>query len=184
MKRKLEAYAVDEMYPWDELKSMIRVSDEELKATLRLLNSGVDTHGNCTIVDDSKIHQIIDYIILEARNSRSFCGDLVQSLEDTWGFCPDVAHRCLELHDSTMDELDREYSDPKHLHVEYARQILQGRGDKMEICEFVYQLRQLMPVNLDLLDGEILVEKDGDQVWVFLPSDHNTPNANTLTSAS
>ncbi|KAL8222906.1 hypothetical protein R6Q57_020305 [Mikania cordata] len=184
MKRKLEAYAVDEMYPWDELKSMIRASDEELKATLRLLNSGVDTHGNCTIVDDSKTHQIIDYIILQARNSRSFCGDLVQSLEDTWGFCPDVAHRCLELHDSTMDEVDREYSDPKHLHVEYARQILQGRGYKMEICEFVYQLRQLMPVNLDLLDGEILVEKDGDQVWVFLPSDHNTPNANTLTSVS
>ncbi|KAK1435701.1 hypothetical protein QVD17_01467 [Tagetes erecta] len=173
------------LYQWDDLKSTLHATDEELKSALSLV-SAIEIDGYWRIVDETFIEKVLYHLVLEAEsNNWSFSSldgnKVAESLQDTYGFSPGLVRHCLGLYATTIYgkiwELNTE-----RVCVELAKGVIKSHGKKMEIHDFMDQWSCVrMPVSLDMLEGEILIEKDGDQVWVHLSTDSN---GNTLTSVS
>ncbi|MFS7956524.1 putative sister chromatid cohesion protein Dcc1 [Helianthus anomalus] len=84
-----------------------------------------------------------------------------------------LARHYLELYASTADGKVWEL-DAKRVRVELARWLIKLNDNRMEIHNFMDLWGDIAmlerPVSLDILEGVILVEQDGDQSWVYLPS--------------
>ncbi|XP_076956738.1 uncharacterized protein LOC143632028 isoform X1 [Bidens hawaiensis] len=95
------------------------------------------------------------------------------------GFDMDIAHHCLEVYGDKTNEGVWEL-DNKRVCMHFARRILLDNG-KMNMNNFMEEWISKVPggmvVSLDMLEGEILVEKLAVQSWVYafsvssLPSD-------------
>lgn len=179
-------------YRWDDLKSSLHATDEELKSALSLV-SALEIDGYWRVADDDCISQWIYYLISESSlrewslNSLD-ANQVVTVLQLQWGFSPVFSRNCLEFYARTTDEGVFVF-DTKKAYVKLAQIVLhkfggQHFGGQMTIQDYIQHLSNVgMPVNLDLLEDEILVHKDGDQDWVYLPSDdHYHPNSISLKS--
>ncbi|KAI7750106.1 hypothetical protein M8C21_023018, partial [Ambrosia artemisiifolia] len=167
------------LHRWDNLKSALHATDEELKSALRRV-SAVEINGYWRIVDDYCIGRVLYFLLLKVESNRH-CpfipldgNKVVKYLGDRWGYSPVLARHCLELYASTTDGMVWEL-DTKRVCVEHARRILRCSRKRLTLQEFMgHWIHITLPVSLDMLEGEILVEQDGDQSWIFLQSDHNT----------
>ncbi|KAI3796723.1 hypothetical protein L1987_39402 [Smallanthus sonchifolius] len=170
------------LYQWNDLTDRVQASDEELKSALRVL-SAVEINGYWRIVDDKYMDQVLKMLINNSiLNDWSLSSldenKVVESLVNE-GYSRVIAHHCLEVYGSKTNgsvwELDK-----KRVCVHFARVILLDNGKmKMEsfMEEWISKVPGGMVASLDMLEGEILVEKLGIQSWVYafsvfsLPSD-------------
>lgn len=175
-----EKYDTD-LYQWDDIVDRVQASDEELKSALRAL-SAVEINGYWRIVDDKYMDRILNTLINNSLlNDWSLNAldenEVVESLVED-GYSRVIAHHCLEVYGIKTNEGVWEL-DKKRICVHFARQILAGRKIKMEnfMEEWILKVPGGMIVSLDMLEGEVLVEKLGIQSWVYgfsvssLPSD-------------
>ncbi|KAL8228054.1 hypothetical protein R6Q57_015638 [Mikania cordata] len=170
------------LYQWDDLVNRIQASDEELNSALRAL-SAVLINGYWRIIDYNYMDKILNTLLNNAiLNDWSLSSldenEVVESLVKE-GFSRVIAHHCLEEYGSKTNgnvwELDK-----KRVCVHFARGVLLANGKmKMEnfMEEWVRKVPGEMVVSLDMLEGEVLIEKLGIQSWVYafsvssLPSD-------------
>ncbi|MFS7956525.1 putative sister chromatid cohesion protein Dcc1 [Helianthus anomalus] len=166
------------LYQWKDLKSMLHATDEELNSTLRLV-SAVEVNGYWRILDDLCIGRVLYSLVWKAKALNWSLSSLDGDRFHPWGCSPAVARHCLELYASTTDGKVWEL-DTKRVSLELARWVLKSNGKRMELQKFMDHWSYVgLPVSLDMLKEEILVEKHGNQAWVYLLSDHKT-----LTSVS
>ncbi|KAD0559596.1 hypothetical protein E3N88_44074 [Mikania micrantha] len=166
------------LYKLDDLKSMFHAADEELKSALRLV-SAVEINGYWRLVDDMCIDQVLYNLVWKADcedwSFSSLDGSkVIKCLGDTWGLSPVLACHCLELYARTTDGWVWEL-DIRRVCVELARWVIKSnrRRRRMKIEEFMRQWSCVgLPVSLDMLEGEILVEEHGNHSWVYLPLLH------------
>ncbi|XP_076929867.1 uncharacterized protein LOC143594432 [Bidens hawaiensis] len=173
---------VSGLYQWDDLINRIQASDDELKLALRAL-SAVEIKGYWRIVDDKYMDKILNMLLNNSvLNDWSLSSldenKIVESLVNE-GFNRDIAHHCLEVYGDKTNEGVWELDD-KRVCVHFARRILLDNG-KMNMKNFMEEWISKVPggmvVSLNMLEGEILVEKLADQSWVYafsvssLPSD-------------
>ncbi|KAM0010365.1 putative sister chromatid cohesion protein Dcc1 [Helianthus debilis subsp. tardiflorus] len=170
------------LYKWDDLINKVQASDDELKSALRVL-SAVEINGYWRIVDDKYMGRVLKTLINNSiLNDWSLNSldenEVVESLVND-GISLVIARHCLEVHGSKTNggvwELDK-----KRVCVHFAREILLAKG-KMNMESFMEEWISKVPggmlASLDMLEGEILVEKLGIQSWVYafsvssLPSD-------------
>ncbi|KAK9051616.1 hypothetical protein SSX86_028243 [Deinandra increscens subsp. villosa] len=176
-----EMYDSD-LYQWDDLINKVQASDEELISALRIL-SAVEINGYWRTVDYKYMEKMLNTLINNAiLNDWSLSSldekEVVESLVDE-GFSRVIAHHCLEVYGSKTNESVWEL-DKKRVCVHFARGILLANG-KMKMESFMEEWIRKVPggmvVSLDMLEGEILVEKLGIQLWIYafsvssLPSD-------------
>ncbi|XP_071736120.1 uncharacterized protein [Rutidosis leptorrhynchoides] len=169
------------LYRWVDLIDRVQASDEELRSALQVL-SAVEINGYWRNIDENYMGQIVNTLVnnaiinewpLSALNE----DEAVESLVND-GFPRVIAHHCLEVYGSKTNggvwELDN-----RRVCVHFARRILAFGKMKMEsfMEEWIGKVPSGMKVSLDMLEGEVLVEKLGIQSWIYsfsvssLPSD-------------
>ncbi|XP_021973466.1 uncharacterized protein LOC110868576 isoform X2 [Helianthus annuus] len=168
-----EAGPPSRLYKWGCLKSMLYVTDEELKSAIRLVGA-VEINGYWRIVDDLCFHAVLYQIVSGYAGFDPLDGnEIVEYLVGYCRFSRVLARHCLELYASTTDGRVWEL-DAKRVRVELARWLTKLNGNRMEINNFMDMWGHIAmlerPVSLDILEGVILVKQDGDQSWVYLPS--------------
>nr|XP_043627028.1 sister chromatid cohesion protein DCC1 [Erigeron canadensis] len=175
------------LYQWDDLTDRVQASDEELRSALRTL-SAVEINGYWRIVDEKYMDQILNTLINNSLiNEWSLSAlieeEVVESLVND-GFSSVIAHHCLEVYGCKRDGSEEGGNnvwelDTRRVCVHFARRIL--GGGKMKIESFMEEWSEKVPrgvmVSVDMLEGEVLIEKLGIQSWVYafsvssLPSD-------------
>ncbi|KAM0068401.1 putative sister chromatid cohesion protein Dcc1 [Helianthus debilis subsp. tardiflorus] len=161
------------LYQWKDLKSMPQATDEELNSALKLV-SVVEINGYWRIVDDLCISRVLYSLVWKAKALNWSLSSLDGDRFHPWGCSPAVARHCLELYASTTNGKVWEL-DTKRVSLELARWVLKSNGKRMELQKFMDHWSYVgLPVSLDMLKEEILVEKHGDHACVYLLSDHKT----------
>nr|GFB99687.1 sister chromatid cohesion protein DCC1 [Tanacetum cinerariifolium] len=175
------------LYRWDDLIDRVQASDEELRSALRAF-SAVEIDGYWRIIDEKYMYRIRSMLInnslindwsLNALDENEVVESLVKDK-----FSRDIAHHCLEVFGTRTNGCEKGGKsiwslDKTRVCVHIAREILARGKMKMEsfMEEWTMEAPSGMVVSLDLLEGEVLVEKLGIQSWVYafsvssLPSD-------------
>ncbi|KAK9274126.1 hypothetical protein L1049_018940 [Liquidambar formosana] len=180
-----EVFEVDELegmeknkislFKWDDLTDRVQASDDELRSGLHSL-SAVEIDGYWRIVDEKYMDMILNMLLhnsvlndwsLYALNENEVVGVL-----ESDGFPPKLALHCLQNYGSKVDKGVGNSCiwslDEKRLCVHFAREIL--RRGKMKMESFMEEWTQKIPegiqASFDMLEGEVLTERLGVEMWV------------------
>ncbi|XP_068669184.1 uncharacterized protein [Aristolochia californica] len=161
------------LYRWEDLTNIIQASDEELKAGLQAL-SAVKIGGYWRIVDDKSMNQILTLLlhnlVLHDWSLTSLKEDEVVDTLMADGFSRVLALHCLETYAIKDERADESVwsLDQKKVCIHFARQVLGEGKKKMEsfMDEWTRRIPTGMSATLEMLDGEVLIEKIGVASWI------------------
>ncbi|KAK3195282.1 hypothetical protein Dsin_026592 [Dipteronia sinensis] len=163
------------LYTWDDLVDKVQASDEELRTGLMAF-SAVEINGYWRIVDEEYMGKLLMALFpssvlndwsLNALNEDEVVGALVQD-----GFPQKLAHHCLSVYGSKVGEGVNGSClwslDERRVCVHFAREILRRGKRKMESLmeEWRRKIPEGMQASFDMLEGEVLTEKLGVDLWV------------------
>ncbi|CAI0447629.1 unnamed protein product [Linum tenue] len=160
---------------WHDLVNKIQASDDELRNGLEAL-SAVEIDGFWRIVDEKYMGEILTMLlqnsILNDWSLDKLDEDEVVTSLVTDGFPHKLAYHCLHVYGSEVDEARGKSCvwtlDARRVCVHFARQVL-GVG-KMKLERFMEMWLKKIPdgmnANLEMLEGEVLTEKVGIEMWV------------------
>ncbi|CAN0900433.1 Sister chromatid cohesion protein DCC1 [Linum grandiflorum] len=164
------------LYRWGDLVDKIQASDEELRSGLQAL-SAVEIDGYWRIVDDKYMDTVLNMLlhnsVLNDWSLDALLEDEVVNCLVTDGFPQRLAHHCLDVYGSKVDRSEEGKNcvwrlDERRVCVHFARQVL-GVG-KMKLESFMDKWSKKIPdgmhLSLDMLEGEVLTEKIGIEMWV------------------
>ncbi|XP_076881690.1 uncharacterized protein LOC143529893 [Bidens hawaiensis] len=163
------------LHKWDDLKSMLDATDEELNTTLRRV-SALEIDGHWRILEDMCIYQLLYFLVwvIDVNYWSYDSLDVNKVVEALGGGHHKYPHalvdHCFKLYASTTDGKVWQL-DTKRVSMELARWILKDKNAKMEFQDFMTAWTCVgLPVSVDMLEGDIVVEH---QSWVYLSSEHN-----------
>ncbi|WVZ00429.1 hypothetical protein V8G54_026498 [Vigna mungo] len=162
------------LYSWNDLVDNIQASDEELRSGLQAL-SAVEINGYWRLVDGSYMDMILGMLLknsvlndwsLNALNEDEVVSTLVSD-----GFPGVLARHCLCTYGTKVNEGMPGCAwklDEKRVCIHFAREILKGGKRKLE--SFMDEWRQKVPDEMqptvNLLEGEVLIERVGVETWI------------------
>lgn len=163
------------LYTWDDLVNKVQASDGELRIGLMAL-SAVEIDGYWRIVDEEYIGRLLMALFSNSvLNDWSLNalkeGEVVDVLV-TDGFAQKLVCHCLSVYGSKVDESEGKENmwriDERRVCVHFAREILRGGKRKMEsfMVEWRRKIPEGMQASFDMLEGEVLTEKLGGDLWV------------------
>ncbi|KMS96041.1 hypothetical protein BVRB_002690 [Beta vulgaris subsp. vulgaris] len=162
------------VYRWDDLIGQIQASDEELRLGLEAL-SALEINGYWRIVDEKCMDSVLNMILHNAvLNDWSFDAlpenEVVCMLESD-GFPPEISTHCLRVYGNKMnndDGISVWKLNEKRVCVHFAKGIL--RNGKVKMDKFVEEWNSKIPhgmqTNNNMLEGEVLTERIGVELWV------------------
>lgn len=162
------------LFTWDDLVDRVQASDDELRHGLQAL-SAVELNGYWRIVNERYMGTILMMLLhnsllndwsLDALNE-----DEVVSLLVSDGFPPKLAQHCLDVYGTKVNEgvgscLWR--LDERRVCVHFAREILSTGKTKIEkfMEEWKRKIPEGMHASIEMLEGEVLTEKVGADLWI------------------
>ncbi|KAL5973308.1 hypothetical protein ACLOJK_029958 [Asimina triloba] len=165
--------AVDQarLYSWADLASRIQASDEELKSGLRAI-SAVEIEGYWRTVDEELMGEVLAMLLHESVlndwSLKALEGDGVAAALEADGFPRAVVIHCLEMLGSSESGGGVWSLDERRVCSHFARRVLQ-RG-KMKMESFMEEWGRSIPAgmraSLEMLEGEVLVDRIGMESWV------------------
>ncbi|KAH7576136.1 hypothetical protein ACOSQ2_003917 [Xanthoceras sorbifolium] len=163
------------LYTWDDLVGKVQASDDELRTGLMAL-SAVEIDGYWRIVDEEYMDKILMALlpssVLNDWSLNALNEDEVVSVLVKDGFPQKLAHHCLSVYGSKVDEgVDGSCLwrlDERRVCVHFAREILREGKRKMDsfMEEWKRRIPEGMQASFDMLEGEVLTEKLGVDLWV------------------
>ncbi|XWS74708.1 hypothetical protein CRYUN_Cryun01aG0020900 [Craigia yunnanensis] len=171
------------LYTWDDLTNKVQASDDELRTALQAI-SAVEIDGYWRIVDEKYMDLILRMLlhnsVLNDWSLDTLIEDKVVSVLESDGFPRKLAYHCLHVYGSRVEEAMDEglwRMDARKVCVHFARGILrQGKrkmGSFME--EWIRMIPEEMQASFDMLEGEVLTEKLGVEIWVHAFSVSSLP---------
>lgn len=162
-------------YTWNDLVDKVQASDDELRSGLWAL-SAVELDGYWRIVDERYMGTVLAMLlhnsVLNDWSLDALIEDEVVRVLVSDGFPPILACHCLHVYGSKVDE-GRSKSclwklDERRVCVHFAREILYSGRRKMEsfMEEWQRKIPEGMQASFEILEGEVLVEKLGVDLWV------------------
>lgn len=191
-KLEMDEMEVDEMgkdnlglFPWEDLVGRIQASDEELRAGLQAL-SAIKIDGSWGIVDEEYMNNLLTVLlhlsVSEGWPLSALKEDEVVGLMEAYGYPSELVRHSLEMYGSKVGEDVNEghlwMLDEKRVCVHFARGILRGEKRKMErfMEEWMRKIPLGMHASFDMLEGEVLVERLGVEMWVHAFSVSSLPS--------
>ncbi|TXG62447.1 hypothetical protein EZV62_009441 [Acer yangbiense] len=163
------------LYTWDDLVDKVQASDEELRTGLMAF-SAVEIDGYWRIVDEEYMGKLLMALfpssVLNDWTLNSLNEDEVVRVLVQDGFPQKLAHHCLSVYGSKVGEGVNGSClwslDERRVCVHFAREILRGGKRKMESLmeEWRRKNPEGMQASFDMLEGEVLTEKLGVDLWV------------------
>ncbi|KAK1318597.1 hypothetical protein QJS10_CPB04g01951 [Acorus calamus] len=168
------------LYSWEDLVECVQASDGELMDELRAL-SAIEIHGHWRIVDERVMDEILNVLI---HNSVLFEWALDSLKEDEVitaleadGFSRILASHCLGMYARRVDE-NIWGVDEKRVCLHFALKAL--KGGKMKLEQFMDKWARSVPsgmqVELEMLEGEVLLERVGVETWIRAFSASSLPS--------
>lgn len=162
-------------YTWNDLVDKVQASDDELRSGLWAL-SAVELDGYWRIVDERCMGTVLAMLlhnsVLNDWSLDALIEDEVVRVLVSDGFPPILACHCLHVYGSKVDE-DRSKSclwklDERRVCAHFAREILSSGRRKMEsfMEEWQRKIPEGMQASFEILEGEVLAEKLGVDLWV------------------
>ncbi|KDP30640.1 hypothetical protein JCGZ_16205 [Jatropha curcas] len=163
------------LYRWDDLVDRVQASNDELRTSLLAL-SAVEIDGYWRVVDEKYMDIILRMLLHNlVLNDWSFDalneGEVVSVLASD-GFPAKLARHCLDVYGSKIDGVVGTSNmwklDERRVCVHFAREILKAGKKKMEnfMGEWLKEIPDGMQASFDMLEGEVLTEKLGVDMWV------------------
>ncbi|KAG9444608.1 hypothetical protein H6P81_015948 [Aristolochia fimbriata] len=171
------------LYRWEDLTNIVQASDEELKGELQAL-SAVEIGGYWRLVEEKAMGQILTLLL----HNSVLCDWSLASLKEDEvvatlvadGFSRTLALHCLETYGFKENRADECVwgLDPKKVCVYFARQVLGDGKKKMEnfMDEWARRIPTGMVASLEMLEGEVLMEKVGIETWIRVFSASSLPS--------
>ncbi|ERN09144.1 hypothetical protein AMTRI_Chr03g142330 [Amborella trichopoda] len=170
------------LFTWSDLISKVQASDQELKDRLNSL-SAIEINGKWRILDQGFMSDTLELLIRNATIHGWPLGalreDLVLPVLEADGVSLEFGCHCLKAFGREKDVGVWALCE-RAVCVNYARKIL-GKVGKMKSENFLMKLQRRVPegfaVGMEMLEGEVLAERVGAEVWVrafsvsSLPSD-------------
>ncbi|KAI5074776.1 hypothetical protein GOP47_0010737 [Adiantum capillus-veneris] len=175
------------LYTWEDLLDNVQLSEKELREGLKFL-AAVEIGGFWRLVDERFMQSVLELILLNTIQHdwslHALKEDEVISVLVGDGYSAQIAQHCLATFgrrcslpcdssaaseqscgsDSHVWELDE-----RHVCLHYANQLLSA-ASKWRLDDFLEAWQQNLPsglqASLDLLKGEVLVEKLGFDSWL------------------
>lgn len=163
------------LYTWNDLVDKVQASDDELRSGLWAL-SAVELGGYWRIVDERYMGTVLAMLlhnsVLNDWSLDALIEDEVVNVLVSDGFPPILASHCLRVYGSKVDE-NRSKSclwklDEKRVCVHFAREILSSGRRKMEsfMEEWQRKIPEGMQASFEILEGEVLTERLGVDLWI------------------
>lgn len=170
----VESEEQNSVYRWDDLIGQIQASDTELRFGLETLNA-LEINGCWRILDEKCMDSVLNMLLHNAvLNDWSFYAlpenEVVCTLESD-GFPPPISTHCLRVYGNKVDN-DEGVSwwklNDKRVCVHFAKVILKNGKLKMDkfMEEWKTKIPQGMQTSFDMLEGEVLTERIGVEVWI------------------
>ncbi|GAB2272680.1 hypothetical protein Dimus_007502 [Dionaea muscipula] len=163
------------LYSWEDLVEKVQSSDDELRLGLDAL-SAIEINGYWRIVDDKCMDSVLSMLLHNAVLNDWPLNALgekeVLCMLESDGFPCKIASHCLQVYGSRVNkdsEIDSVWKlDERKVCVHFAKQILRDGKIKMEnfMEEWAHKIPSGMQASLEMLEGEILMEKLGIETWV------------------
>ncbi|KAL2930208.1 Sister chromatid cohesion protein DCC1 [Bienertia sinuspersici] len=162
------------IYSWDDLIGQIQASDSELKLGLEALNA-LEINGFWRIVDekcmDSVLNMLLHNAVLNDWPLDSLQENEVLSMLESDGFPPPISTHCLRVYGYKLDSnegIPLWKLNEKRVCVHFAKEILRNGKLKMEkfMEEWNSKIPHGMQTSFDMLEGEILTERIGVEIWI------------------
>ncbi|KAK1270638.1 hypothetical protein QJS04_geneDACA006164 [Acorus gramineus] len=158
------------LYSWEDLVECVQASDGELMDELRAL-SAIEIRGHWRIVDERVMDEILNVLI---HNSvlfewalDSLKEDEVITVLEADGFSRILVSHCLGMYARRIDE-NIWGIDEKRVCLHFASKAL--KGGKMKLEQFMDKWARSVPsgmqVELEMLEGEVLLERVGVETWI------------------
>lgn len=174
------------LYRWDDLVDRVQASDDELRSGLQAL-SAVEIDGYWRVVDekymDMLLRMLLHSSVLNDWSLDALHEDEVVNVLKSDGFPCKLAEHCLHVYGNKVDDGQVKSCtwrlNETKVCVHLAREILRGEKRKME--SFMEEWKQKIPdgmqASFDMLEGEVLTEKLGVNVWVRAFSVSSLPSS-------
>lgn len=167
------------LFTWNDLVDQIQASDEELRDGLQAI-SAIEINGYWRVIDEESVAELLTHIV---HNSTLFGWslnalkeeDVLTALEAD-GFSPMITINCLGMFGS---KLDGGWSlDEKRVCLHFARRLLKKGKRILEsfMEEWERSIPDGMQPNLEMLEGEVLMERIGIETWVWAFSVSSLPS--------
>ncbi|KAJ8755855.1 hypothetical protein K2173_024400 [Erythroxylum novogranatense] len=171
-------------YSWDDLVNRVQASNDQLRAGLNAL-SAVEIDGYWRLVDEKYMDTILrmllhnsvlnDWLLDQLREE-----EIMNTLEAD-GFPRMLANHCLHVYGSKVDSSTGSGTlwrlDEKRVCVHFAREILKTGKKKKDnfMAEWLQSIPDGMQASFDMLEGEVLTERLGVEMWVYAFSASSLP---------
>ncbi|KNA07701.1 hypothetical protein SOVF_169510 [Spinacia oleracea] len=174
------------VYRWDDLIGRIQASDSELRLGLEALNA-LEINGFWRILDDKCIDSVLNMLLHNAvLNDWSFDAlpeNEVVSVMESDGFPSKLSTHCLRVYGSKVDNNDHDgvslwKLNEKEVCLHFARRIL--RNGKVKKDKFLVEWNSKIPrgmhTRFEMLEGEVLTERIGVEIWIHAFSVSSLPS--------
>lgn len=173
------------LYTWGNLVERIQASDMELISGLDALHA-TEINGYWRMLDDDYrdaiLTMLLHNLVLNGWSPDGLKEDEVVTVLEADGFPREIARHCLKIYAEKLNEGAVGSStwrlDEKLVSIHFARRIL--KGGKIKIENFLEEWRRKVPEGmhptLDMLQGEVLMEKMGTITWIYAFSVSSLPS--------
>lgn len=174
------------LYKWDDLVDLVQASDDELRSGLQAL-SALEINGYWRVVDqkyiDMMLRMLLHNSVLNDWSLDALHQDKVLDVLESDGFPRKLAEHCLCVYGHKVNE-DVVTNcvwklDEQKVCVHFAREILRGGKRKMEsfIDEWNRKVPDSMQPSFNMLEGEVLTERFGAEIWMRAFSVSSLPSS-------
>ncbi|KAK3119332.1 hypothetical protein QOZ80_9BG0718130 [Eleusine coracana subsp. coracana] len=161
------------LYTWQDLCELVQASDGEMSDGLKSL-SAVEIDGFWRTIDANSLNTILDMIlhnsVLHDWPLNALPENDVLSVMESDGFMRKIVRHCLNIFGTKVDLEDRSFwsLDERCVCLQFARRAL-GAG-RMKLGNFMDKWERSIPsgmhADIQMLEGEVLCEKIGAEIWL------------------
>ncbi|XP_031490670.1 uncharacterized protein LOC116257816 [Nymphaea colorata] len=162
------------LYTWQDLADRIQASDDELRDGLRAI-SAVEIDGYWRLVDDGLMEDLLTMMFrnldIHGWLSNALREEEVLPVMVDDGYSPTLVLHCLNTNGSKEEKEEGHVwcLNERIVAVFYGRRVL-GRCGKRKEVDFMEEWKRTVPSGIDvsmgMLEGEVLTEKIGVDIWV------------------
>lgn len=173
------------LYTMDDIISQVQASGGQIKAALESMQA-VEIDGFWRIVDEKFMQGLLEVILLSAMQHDWDLKllpepEVVQTIKND-GYSPRIVKHCLACYGREVvqePDIRRWALEESKVCLHYAKQLLRA-ASKWKLEDFVEAWKNNIPTGiqpgLEMLKGEVLVEKIGGDSWVRLYSVSSLPS--------
>lgn len=170
----LESEEQNSVYRWDDLIGRIQASDSELRLGLEALNA-LEINGYWRIVDeicmDSVLNMLLHNAVLNDWSFDALPEKEVISMLESDGFPLKLSTHCLRVYGNKVEDGNDTSLwklNEKQVCVHFAKGIL--RNGKVKKDKFLEEWKSKIPrgmqTSFEMLEGEVLTERIGVEIWI------------------